>query len=55
MDRTGGFFLVNYYYQQQRLYEEGYPSIWGFWNHMAEYLLYGPRRIQHHINGGGSL
>lgn len=41
---------INYYQQQQARYQYGYPSAWGFGPHrMAEYLLYGTRRIKHHV------
>ena len=39
--------LIAYFSWQQRLYEDGYSSVWGWWNRMAEYLLKGPRRIRH--------
>lgn len=39
--------VMGYFMLQQHLYEEGYPSVWGYWNRMAEYLLKGPRRIRH--------
>lgn len=32
---------------QQYLYMNGRDSTWGFQNHYAEYLLYGPRRLKH--------
>lgn len=34
-----------YFYRQQVLYKEGHPSVWGYWNRMAEYLMSPYRRI----------
>ena len=47
MGRSKKEAVMGYFMFQQHLYEEGYPSVWGWWNRMAEYLLKGPRRIRH--------
>ena len=47
MDCTSDNFKLLYFEHQQWLYEEGYPSVWGYWNRMAEYLMSPFRRIRH--------
>lgn len=46
MGREKAESLIRWYAWQQAMYEEGEPSVWGWWNRMAEYLLKGNRRFR---------
>lgn len=51
--RARAVMVLGYFAEQQWLYEEGYPSVWGYWNRMAEYLMSPYRRIRHKTRKDG--
>ena len=40
-------YLAWIFWKEQYAYMEGEPSIWGWWNRMAEYLFSDSRRFYH--------